>query len=349
MTIAEKTTGDGTYPLSYEEGARNAVFTCLAVRRGEKCVLIADQANRPIAAAIADQFRKAGAVLEAFVLEELAERPLRKLPAPIAAALEGASVSCFVAAAQTGELTSRMEMTAIVNRRKIRHAHMVNMAPRIMLEGMRADFRKVDALSRWVLEKVRSARTMRCTSAAGSDLTVTLDPKLKWIKTSGLISPDKWGNLPGGEVFTSPGNVEGVFVCDGVLGDWLASKYGDMREFPLRVTIEKSRIVDLACSRQDILADFREYTTRHENSNRVGEFALGTNIALHDVIGQILQDEKIPGVHIAFGHPYSEHTGADWVAPTHIDIVGREFDVLVDGVPIMKRSRYLVDVGSLPS
>jgi leucyl aminopeptidase (aminopeptidase T) len=341
-------TKNETYPESYEEGARNAVFTCLGVRGGERCVLIADEGNREVAAALADQFRKAGASLETFVLEEHANRPLKVLPAPIGAALEGASVSCFVASAETGELTVRMEMTAIVNRRKIRHAHMVNMAPRIMLEGMRADFKKVDALSRWVLERVRAAKTMRCTSTAGSDIRVTLDPKLKWIKTSGLISPEKWGNLPGGEVFTSPGNVEGVFVCDGVLGDWLAAKFGDMRDNPLTVTIEKSRIVGLACARQDVLKDFREYTSRHENSNRVGEFALGTNIALHDVIGKILQDEKIPGVHIAFGHPYSEHTGADWLAPTHIDIVGREFDVEVDGIPIMKKSRYLVDVDALP-
>jgi leucyl aminopeptidase (aminopeptidase T) len=336
------------YPASYEEGARNAVFTCLGVRDGETCVLIADEENREIAAALARQFEAAGARLQSFVLEELSSRPLERLPEPIGRALEGASVSCFVASAKTGELPVRMEMTAIVNRRRIRHAHMVNMAPRIMLEGMRADFRKVDALSRWVLERVRGARTMRCTSSAGSDITVTLDPKLAWIKTSGLISPEKWGNLPGGEVFTSPGNVEGIFVCDGVLGDWLAAKYGDMRENPLTVTIERSRIVDLACPRADVLADLRAYTTRHENGNRVGEFALGTNIALRDVIGQILQDEKIPGVHIAFGHPYAEHTGADWTATTHIDVVGRDFDVLVDGVPIMRKSRYLVDVDALP-
>jgi leucyl aminopeptidase (aminopeptidase T) len=46
-------------------------------------------------------------------------------------------------------------------------------------------------------------------------------------------------------------------------------------------------------------------------------------------------------VHIAFGHPYSEHTGADWHSETHIDVVGREFDVWFDGQPIMKRGRYL--------
>ena len=54
------------------------------------------------------------------------------------------------------------------------------------------------------------------------------------------------------------------------------------------------------------------YCHTDENSDRVGEFAIGTNIAIRDVIGNILQDEKIPGVHIAFGNPYAVHTGADW-------------------------------------
>ena len=40
------------------------------------------------------------------------------------------------------------------------------------------------------------------------------------------------------------------------------------------------------------------------------------------MIGNILQDEKFPGVHIAFGNPYGAHTGADWYSSTHIDVVG---------------------------
>ena len=98
---------------------------------------------------------------------------------------------------------------------------------------------------------------------------------------------------------------------------------------------------------REILADFNAYTSTDENSNRVGELALGTNVAVKDVIGQILQDEKIPGLHLAFGHPYAEHTGAKWRSSTHIDIVGRRFDVELDGVPIMKDSRFLVDEATL--
>src|ERR1019366_1832916 len=117
---------------------------------------------------------------------------------------------------QTNELKSRMQMTDVVNRRKIRHAHMVNINKRIMLEGMRADFQKVDRLSVKVMETVRRAKQIRAKTPAGTDLVADLNPNYRWVKTSGIISTEKWGNLPGGEVFTTPGEVNGTFVIDGV-------------------------------------------------------------------------------------------------------------------------------------
>src|SRR5580700_950755 len=71
--------------------------------------------------------------------------------------------------------------------------------------------------------------------------------------------------------------------------------------------------------------------------------SIGTNIAIRDVIGNILQDEKIPGVHIAFGNPYGAHTGADWYSSTHIDVVGRKFDIWIDGRQIMHAGVFLLD------
>jgi len=59
------------------------------------------------------------------------------------------------------------------------------------------------------------------------------------------------------------------------------------------------------------------------------------------VIGQILQDEKYPGIHIAFGNPYGAHTGAQWYSSTHIDVVGRDFDIWVDGAQIMRNGQFL--------
>jgi len=71
-------------------------------------------------------------------------------------------------------------------------------------------------------------------------------------------------------------------------------------------------------------------------------FAIGTNIELTRLIGNILQDEKFPGIHIAFGNPYGVHTGADWHSSTHIDVVGTEFDIWVDDTQLMQRGTFLV-------
>jgi aminopeptidase len=236
-----------------------------------------------------------------------------------------------------------MEMTDIVNRRKMRHAHMVNISRDIMLQGMRADFRKVDEVSKKVLAIVSKARSIRCTTPAGSDFTAALNPNYRWIKTSGLISPEKWGNLPGGEVFTTPGEVNGTFVIDGVVGDWLCDRYGNLKDAPLTIQIEKNRLVSAESDNQSLREDFWKYTHTDENSDRVGEFAIGTNIGVRDVIGNILQDEKIPGIHIAFGNPYGAHTGADWYSATHIDVVGRKFDIWIDGRQIMHDGAFLLD------
>ncbi|HXP11648.1 MAG TPA: aminopeptidase, partial [Acidobacteriaceae bacterium] len=252
-------------------------------------------------------------------------------------------VSIFCALTQTGELTSRIQMTAVVNQHRIRHGHMVNINRQIMLEGMRADFNHVDALSSKVMEIVSSAKEITGKTAAGCNFTGVLNPEYRWIKTSGIISRDKWGNLPGGEIFTSPGEVNGVYVVDGVVGDYLCDKYGDLEHQPLTIHILNNRITEVFSENKALEQDFWSYTHTDENSDRVGEFAIGTNIELTDVIGQILQDEKFPGIHIAFGNPYGEHTGAKWYSGTHIDVVGRKFDIWVDGRQIMEKGRFLIE------
>ena len=331
------------YDPILEEGARNAVRTCLDIQSDERVALITDRATLEVGAALAVQIVEAAGELETVVIEDVAERPVEFLPPAMGGALERADVSIFAAHALPGELAMRRAMTGIVDAKRMRHAHMVGITPRIMTEGMRADFHEVARLTEWVRSRAEQAREITCTTPAGTAIKASFDPRIPWIPTPGLISPRKWGNLPGGETFTAPARVDGMFVVDGVLGTWMAPKYGDMSETPLRITIVDSRIVHLECDNAEALEDFREYTLTDENSNRVGEFALGTNLSVKNVIGNMLQDEKIPGVHIAFGHPYSEHTGADWSSATHIDVVGRDFEVWFDGTHIMKRGRYLIN------
>jgi len=323
-------------------GARNAIRTCLRVLPTERVAIVTDRETEDIAASLADQVREVGAPSETHIMEDYGQRPMLELPAAIRAALECADVSIYAGQPKEGELAFRRALTAIIDRRQIRHAHMVSISHRIMIESMRANFDEVDAISCRVLERAKKATKIVACSPAGSRLEATFDPSIKWLKTSGIISTAKWGNLPGGEVLTSPARVDGIYVADGVVGDYLCARYGDLQNNPLAVTIENSRIVDVECDNAALVADFLAYTATDENSNRVGEFAMGTNIAVFDVIGNILQDEKLPTLHIAFGHPYAEHTGAKWRSTTHIDIVGRRFDIWCDGDQIMADGKYLI-------
>ncbi|MGD0567463.1 MAG: aminopeptidase [Candidatus Sulfotelmatobacter sp.] len=327
----------------FSVGARNAVRVCLRVQSEEKVCVITDEATLEIAAAIAHELDELGSPYRAWVLEDLAERPLRDLPREVLDDLETSQVSIFAVQAQRGELRTRMQMTDVVNRRKIRHAHMVNINRQIMLEGMRADFQKVDRLSAKVVAMVRNASRVRAKTAAGTDLTADLNHNYRWLKTSGIITPEKWGNLPGGEIFTTPGEVNGTFVIDGVVGDYLCAKFGNLSETPLTIRVKKNRLTEAHSENRELEDDFWKYTHTDENSDRVGEFAIGTNIDLKDVIGQILQDEKYPGVHIAFGNPYGAHTGAEWDSSTHIDVVGRKFNIWVDDEQIMQDGKFLVE------
>ncbi|HTW82288.1 MAG TPA: aminopeptidase [Terracidiphilus sp.] len=335
-----------SYPTEFTPGAQSAVTTCLRIQPEEKVTLIADRSTEPIAASLAAQIAARGCQWNAFVLEDLAPRPLFDMPAAVLADMETSQVSIFAVEVQPNELRSRMQMTDVVNRRHMRHAHMVNITPEIMCQGMRADFDLVDRLSQQVLDRVRRARRIRATTAAGTDIAAEMNPGYKWFKTSGIISPEKWGNLPGGECFTAPGEVNGTFVVDGVVGDWLCARYGLLAETPLTIEIAANRIVRCSSVNKQLESDFWTYTHTDENSDRVGEFAIGTNLGIERVIGNILQDEKFPGIHIAFGNPYGEHTGAPWTSTTHIDVVGLGFNIWLQSESgeeqIMREGRFLI-------
>jgi leucyl aminopeptidase (aminopeptidase T) len=202
----------------------------------------------------------------------------------------------------------------------------------------------VDRLSRCLCERLRTARTLRVETPRGTHFTATFDPSLAWVKTSGLISARYWSNLPAGEVFTTPASVDGTFVCDATVGDYFGPKYGDLSATPMVLQIESGRLVDVQCDRDDIRDEFWRYTHTDRNSPRVGELAFGTNLGVSDMIGVLLQDEKVPGVHIAFGDPYGSQTHADWASTTHVDVLTRTCDVWIDGEPVIEGGKYLLDV-----
>jgi aminopeptidase len=324
-------------------GAQNAVETCLAIQPGEHVALIADEPSRAVAASLAAALENVHAACTALVLEDFGPRPMRAAPAPILDALEAADAGILCMTPQPGELSARMAIVKVVERRQIRYAHMVGVTPEIMRQGMRADYRMVDRLSDRLRERMLRAETLTVKTEAGTQFAAHFDRGLDWVKTSGLISPRYWSNLPAGEVFTTPATVDGTFVCDATAGDHFNGKYGDLQRTPLVLEIAGARLKHVQCERKDLEHEFWDYCHTDENSDRVGELAFGTNLGLSEMIGILLQDEKFPGVHIAFGDPYGSQTHADWKSRTHVDVLTRNCDVWIDSDQIIAKGRYQLD------
>src|SRR5580698_5405420 len=117
------------YPVEFTPGAQSAVTTCLRIDPTEKVTLITDRATEQIAASIGEQLEVRGCAWNAFLLEDLAPRPLINMPQAVLEDMESSQVSIFAVQVQQNELHSRMQMTDVVNRRRMRHAHMVNITP----------------------------------------------------------------------------------------------------------------------------------------------------------------------------------------------------------------------------
>jgi len=323
-------------------GAANAINVCLRLRSYERLTLVTDQAGTEIAAALVAAIEKTGAAYTVFVLEEFGSRPLAQMPPEILHELAQSQASLFAGTTTPGELSARRQMIEVVTTHRLRHAHLPNVTARVFTEGMSADFRAVDQLCDRLIARCRQAKRLTARTPAGTELTVELSPDLRWVKSSGLITPARWGNLPGGEIFTAPANTHGRYVVDGVIGDPFCTRYGALAATPLTIELRDNRIASLACANRELLREFTAYCQTDENSGRVGKLALGTNLACPPATGQILQDAKAPGAHLAFGHPYGEVTGQTWRSITHLDCLGRDVDLWLDGEPLLDHGRYLL-------
>ena len=332
-------------------GARQAVINCVRIQPDENAVIITDRATQKLAQALAQEVEAAQARATLYLMEDFGPRtpdgkdPL-DFPEMLVEALADAQVSFYIAQCFAGELASfRMPMIEVIERYRLRHAHMPGFTAQMMGEGMAADYAQIQDLSRKVYEIVHQSSEIHVTTGAGTDLVARFDPQLKWIISDGRITPDHWTNLPDGEVFTAPATADGCVVVDGCFGDFFTEKYGLIEETPLSYTLQDGRALkeSVECENDALKKDFLIYTfNTDEHSHRLGEFAIGTNIGLKQLIGNLLQDEKYPGIHLALGNPYPTKTGATWQSQAHNDGILKNPTIKVDGQVIMEEGTFLI-------
>jgi aminopeptidase len=155
-----------------------------------------------------------------------------------------------------------------------------------------------------------------------------------WLAADGRI------NMPDGEIMTAPveDSVEGeiYFEFPGVLSGRLVRD--------IRLRFKAGKLVEATSStNQDFL---RSVLSSDAGAGIVGEFAMGTNMAVDRFCKDILIDEKIGGtVHLAMGRSYPECGGRNTSA-IHWDIVKdirSEGAVFLDDRPVLKNGEFLLE------
>jgi len=317
----------------------------MAVRKGEHVLILTDRDTRGIADAIMNAAEKVSEEkVMLFVLEDYAQRPVRELPKQILEALPKADVTFYAAQSMPGELAIRGPFIRAATKHA-RHGHMPGITQELMETGMCADYQKISELTKKVNYAVQGCSTAKVMNRSGTELEVRFHPAWRWKISDGLYwEKGMWGNLPDGEIYTAAHRANGTMVID-ELGDWFSPKYGVLRETPLKLRVNDSRIdfSSVRCSNSELRTEFLEYIRKYPNGDRLGEFAIGTNIFLDRLTGNLLQDEKFPSVHCAFGDPYSEETGADWRCESHVDGIMLGCSIWVEGKQIMDEGRHLID------
>jgi aminopeptidase len=331
--------------LSFEEriqrGAENAI-RCMGVTAQDRVFILTDFHRESIARRVASIALSLHADVTVRFLEHYGTRPLTVFSDALRNDLlqTRPTVTYYIATAQPGEISFRIPLLPfLVNDLKVRHGHMIGIDEQLMTEGMCADYDEVFALTNQVYERVRNAKTIHVTSAKGSDVTATFHPDWKWIPCHGRYHEQgKWGNLPEGEVFTAPATVDGTLVCE-VLGDYFSEKYGVLAQ-PLTITVKDGYVTALKSENAALAQEVHDYLFSVPNGNRAGEFAIGTLTSLKKLSGNLLQDEKIPGLHVAFGNPYPQFTGADWDSQIHVDVIPTNCTIEIDGHTIMQNGKF---------
>jgi leucyl aminopeptidase (aminopeptidase T) len=331
-------------------GARVAVRTCMGIAPGDRVFILTDKSTHGIGRLLSEEASDAGGEVLLHDLEQYAERPIKALPEALRAEVIQfrPTVTFYAASSQPGEVAFRTGLRVfLLNDMHVRHAHMPGITSQLMQEGMRTDYRAVASVTQAVYDVARLAESIQVTTPDGTDLTARLDPALRWVPCTGIYHrAGQWGNLPEGETFTCPQTVEGTLVAH-VIGDHFSQKYGVLAE-PAVIDIRDGFVVDVRSTNSALLHELTDYLDSAENGRRVGELAIGTNFGLRRLVGNMLQDEKIPGIHIAFGSPFPSETGAQWQSSVHVDVVPLRCTIIVDGETIMRDGRFDYELLGVP-
>jgi leucyl aminopeptidase (aminopeptidase T) len=244
-------------------------------------------------------------------------------PAPVPATMAAADVVL----APTTKSLSHTQARTDANEAGARVATLPGITDGVFLMGLDADYESIRQECESIAAQVAGAEELRVTTDTGTDITVHPGSR-EWHLDTGIVhEAGEMSNLPAGEVFLSPVDASGRYVVDGTM-----MPHGKLEDERIEFEVEDGAVTAIGddAIRSEVEAAAE---TAGEAAYNLAEFGIGTNLAVQDLVGSVLLDEKAAGtVHIAIGDDHG--IGGETQAPIHLDGIITEPTVWADGVEV---------------
>jgi len=308
--------------MGLEEGAHRVIETCLAVKSGEKLVVVADARTQAVGQALFGAALAAGAHA-VLALVPAPARAGEEPPDPLARMM----ADCDVVILATSHSMTHTAARRMANRAGARIASLPGVTEAMLSEGaLTADYIEIQKTTRRLERRLRGAKTVHLTTAAGTDLTFDVTRR-DWVTddTGVCHRRGETTTLPAGEIFVAPleGSADGRVVFDATFHERLSE--------PASVVVKEgyaSKVTGAPLAVQEMNRGGRD-------GRNFGKFGLGLNPRAR-ITGNVLEDEKVLGaVHIVFGD--NAAYGGTVRCGVRVDGILTQASIAVDGKPIMER------------
>jgi leucyl aminopeptidase (aminopeptidase T) len=311
-------------------GFDNLLDRCLDVRTGERVLLLTDEgSDREVVALLSEGIERRGATAAT------ASMPTPKMPGAEPPQVVSAMM---LEAGAVIELTSVFVGSSMARRRATEHGVRYVTMPAIRLETFRddgplaVDFDAIRPDAERVGAAWTGAQTFRLSTAAGTDLTGSVEGRAGRVLDGLARTPGAYSAPPDIEAGTAPveGTTSGVAVID---GDLLFMGEGPLR-YPVVIEVSDGLVVWIDGPEAHRLTDMMA-RCNDDQMNNLAEVSMALN-PWGQVCSVPMETESARGTaHIALGNSIAY--GGIVNAAAHLDCVMRDATLELDGSVVISR------------
>jgi len=313
--------------VSLQEAAERFGKECMAVRKGERVLVITDENKLEIGEAIAVESRKITQtkLLEIDIGKQHGEEP----PKLVAKIMKEHDIIIIPTTKSLSHTKARRE----ANDAGARIATLPGITKGMIKRCIDIDYNKLNEVHDKIINLLRNSRQVKIITGLGTKIMISVRNTKG--KPAGLLhNKGDFDNLPTGEVDSGvkEAATNGKIVVDASFGG-----LGKL-DSPIKLTVKDGYVVSVKGEKAEKLKSLLDSVG--EKAYKIAELGIGTNPKAV-VSGNTLEDEKVLGtVHFAVGNDMTYGGKND--VPIHLDGIMTKPTIYIDGKKIMEKGKLMI-------